>query len=141
MLPLLPFRATTPTSAPLPAEQLTIRLTFMAPNSVELTQNTNFDVSSAPDGTQRAIAALVQWVRQPFPWPDRTAWTQTHAEFSRSVKQLACRKLNTAGTYEETTPYSLQTFHQHQIDDNGTQYVEFVFALDLGRVWNFFGSD
>ena len=103
MLPLLPFRSTAPTGAPLPAEQLTIRLTFVAPNSVELTQSTNFDVSSAPDGTQRAIAALVQWVRQPFPWPDQTSWTQTHAEFSQSVKQLTCRKLNTAGTYERGT--------------------------------------
>ena len=140
MLPLLPFRSTAPTGAPLPAEQLTIRLTFVAPNSVKLTQSTNFDVSSAPDGTQRAIAALVQWVRQPFPWPGQTSWTQTHAEFSQSVKQLTCRKLNTAGTYERATPYSLQTYHQHQTDDNGTQYVEFVFALDLGKVGTVFGK-
>ena len=139
MLPLLPLRATTHTGASLPAEQLTIRLTFTAPDSVELTQSTNFDAQSAPAGTQQAIAYLVSWVRQPFPSSTfATSWTQTHAQFSQSVRQLTCRKLNTAGTYEEATPYSLQTFHQHQLDDNGTQYVEFVFALDLGRVSKFF---
>lgn len=131
-LPLLSLHSPAPTAASLPVSTISVRVTFLAPSSANLTFGTALDTED-PRVT-KALDWAVSWVTNAFPGSSTSTWEMSHAEFSKAIRKLTCAKLNTAGTFKRKTPWTIQTFHQYMVDTNGSQYVDFVFAVDLSRV-------
>lgn len=126
--PLKPLPLPAPTGAAFPPTRLDIRLKFSAPTQrVELTSDVQMGAIETA-GMAESIEWLTQWVRQAFT-ETGNSWQMDHASFSKAVKALTCAKLNTAGTYNNSTPYTLVEFRQELEDTNGSQTVLFVFAL------------
>ena len=131
-LPLLALHSPVPTEAPLPVSTISVRVAFLAPSSATLTFGTALDANDPR--VKKVIDWAVRWVTAAFPVSKGLAWTLSHAQFSQAIRTLTCAKLNTAGTFKKTTPWTLQTFHQRMTDTNGSQYVEFIFAVELSKV-------
>lgn len=132
MLPLLPLRAPFPTAASLPKDTVSVGVTFRAPSSAELKVSTALDTKDPR--VSRVLDWAVNWVRAAFTTQGGLAWKMSHAQFTDAIRKLVCAKLNTAGTFEEATPWILQTYHQSLNDTDGSQDVNFVFAVDLTRI-------
>ena len=131
MLPSLARLA--PTGAPLSSYKITVTLNFKKgdPKGTVI-----METMSTRGGSNRGLDWVLDWVGKMFGVDERTKlpmraeWQMSHMDFSAAVKRIQCSEVNTAGTYSETTPWTLETNEQTLLDTDGTQIVRLVFAID-----------
>ena len=122
----------THTGAPLSSYKITVTLNF---KKGEPKGTVIMETMLTGSGSNRGLDWVLDWVGKMFGFDERTRlpmraeWEMSHVDFTAAVKRIQCSEVNTAGTYSETTPWTLETNEQTLLDTDGTQFVKFVFAI------------
>jgi hypothetical protein len=131
MLPSLARLA--PTGVPLSSYKITVTLNFKKGNPKG---TVIMETMVTGSGSNRGLDWVLDWVGKMFGFGERTKlpmraeWEMSHKDFSAAVKRIQCSEVNTAGTYSNTTPWTLETNEQTLLDTDGTQILRLVFAID-----------